>query len=264
MPYGEESVTSPNDQMKFATYTRDSSTGLDYADQRFYTSQFGRFMSADRFNRAPKVNDSGSWNKYSYTSGDPVNRVDRQGTEDYCTDEYCCEDGDDCDGDPCDEDPSLCGGGGGAPPPKKPKQPKKKAAVDPCDRSNAKNATYLNFIDAHRDDAQATANSSGIGLAEILGVSAAESFFGTSRLAQDDDNFFGIHNPGTPFPGQTGVEQGTARNKRRQLGRNFCKLCGICERFCNYRKRSCGSQPYRLRDVYSRPWLRHRYGELCC
>jgi RHS repeat-associated protein len=49
-------------------------------DQRFYTSQFGRFMSADRFKRAAKLNDSGSWNKYSYTRGDPVNRVDRHGT----------------------------------------------------------------------------------------------------------------------------------------------------------------------------------------
>jgi RHS repeat-associated protein len=59
-----------------------SSRGLDYADQRFYTSQFGRFMSADRLRRSAKLNDSGSWNKYSYTRGDPVNRVDRQGMED--------------------------------------------------------------------------------------------------------------------------------------------------------------------------------------
>jgi RHS repeat-associated protein len=80
MPYGEEVNLTSNDRMKFATYTRDASTGLDYADQRFYTSQFGRFMSADRFQRAAKVTDSGSWNKYSYTRGDPVNRRDRRGT----------------------------------------------------------------------------------------------------------------------------------------------------------------------------------------
>lgn len=49
-------------------------------DQRFYTSQFGRFMSADRYRQAAKANDSGSWNKYSYTRGDPVNRFDRHGT----------------------------------------------------------------------------------------------------------------------------------------------------------------------------------------
>jgi len=41
-PYGDE-ITSPqtsSDRVKFATYTRDSFTGLDYADQRFYASSF--------------------------------------------------------------------------------------------------------------------------------------------------------------------------------------------------------------------------------
>jgi len=80
LPYGEDINSSANDRVKFATYTRDGSTGLDYADQRFYTSQFGRFMSADRFKQAASANDSGSWNKYAYTRGDPVNRKDRNGT----------------------------------------------------------------------------------------------------------------------------------------------------------------------------------------
>jgi RHS repeat-associated protein len=53
---------------------------LDYSDQRFYTSHFGRFMSADRFRQAARANDSGSWNKYAYTIGDPVNRLDNFGT----------------------------------------------------------------------------------------------------------------------------------------------------------------------------------------
>src|SRR5690348_1839749 len=48
-PYGEERNYSalPNDQVKFATYTRDGVSGLDYADQRYYTSQLGRFMTPD-------------------------------------------------------------------------------------------------------------------------------------------------------------------------------------------------------------------------
>ena len=48
-PYGEErnSPQLPNDQVKFATYTRDSATGNDYADQRYYTSVLGRFMTPD-------------------------------------------------------------------------------------------------------------------------------------------------------------------------------------------------------------------------
>ena len=46
-PYGEDRGTPiGNDQMKYATYTRDSATGMDYADQRYYSNQFGRFMTA--------------------------------------------------------------------------------------------------------------------------------------------------------------------------------------------------------------------------
>ena len=45
-PYGEDKGTAaPNDQTKFATYTRDSATGLDYAMNRYYSSTLGRFMS---------------------------------------------------------------------------------------------------------------------------------------------------------------------------------------------------------------------------
>jgi len=33
-PYGEEETPTANDTQKFATYTRDSATGLDYAQNR--------------------------------------------------------------------------------------------------------------------------------------------------------------------------------------------------------------------------------------
>ena len=108
MPYGEEVNPGSNDRIKFTTYTRDASTGLDYADQRFYTSQFGRFMSADRFKQAAKANDSGSWNKYSYTRGDPVNRIDVHGT---CDENEAFFDASSGSGDTgCDDN---SGGGGG-------------------------------------------------------------------------------------------------------------------------------------------------------
>lgn len=40
-PYGEEMGNSVNDQDKFATYSRDSVSWLDYADQRYYASTVG-------------------------------------------------------------------------------------------------------------------------------------------------------------------------------------------------------------------------------
>jgi RHS repeat-associated protein len=77
-PYGEDGGTmQPNDSLKFATYTRDAATGLDYADQRYYASNFGRFMSPDGMSGKRGV--PASLNKYAYVRGDPVNFSDPAG-----------------------------------------------------------------------------------------------------------------------------------------------------------------------------------------
>jgi RHS repeat-associated protein len=112
MPYGEESVTSPNDQMKFATYTRDSSTGLDYADQRFYTSQFGRFMSADRYKKSADPSNPGSWNRFIYSFNDPVNLSDPTGRSPSKDVDNCSIDANPEDDD-CEDGNGDTGGGGG-------------------------------------------------------------------------------------------------------------------------------------------------------
>ena len=65
--------------VKFGTYMQDSFTGLDYADQRFYASSYGRFNTADPYQASAGAGDPGSWNRYSYVVGDPVNRVDPTG-----------------------------------------------------------------------------------------------------------------------------------------------------------------------------------------
>jgi RHS repeat-associated protein len=78
-PYGEEVTTTANDRTKFATYTRDSFTGLDYADQRFYASSYGRFTSPDRTWVGANKRDPQSWNRYIYVGGDPVNDNDPTG-----------------------------------------------------------------------------------------------------------------------------------------------------------------------------------------
>jgi RHS repeat-associated protein len=85
-PYGQErpqsnGQTTPNGTDKFATYFRDA-VGQDYADQRYY-NQAGRFFSPDPGGIATADSSNpGSWNRYSYASGDPVNRHDPHGTED--------------------------------------------------------------------------------------------------------------------------------------------------------------------------------------
>jgi len=80
-PYGDEITSIANDHVKFGTYTRDSYTGLDYADQRFYASSYGRFNSPDPYAGSAGPSNPGSWNRYSYTLGDPVDRNDRKGLD---------------------------------------------------------------------------------------------------------------------------------------------------------------------------------------
>lgn len=82
-PYGEERPgPTQNDTEKFGTYYRDQSTGLDYAMNRYYGSAVGRFMSPDPYRASGGPTDPGSWNRYSYTPGDPVNRFDPVGLYD--------------------------------------------------------------------------------------------------------------------------------------------------------------------------------------
>jgi len=138
-PYGDDRSNPPpaNDTVKFATYTRDSATGLDYADQRYYGSTYGRFASPDQY-RANSggpgdPTDPGSWNRYSYVTGDPVNYYDSHGTIRYCTSgdgcpppspDPCYDAANGCNdpgngegpgGDPGPTPPGGTGGGGAAP-----------------------------------------------------------------------------------------------------------------------------------------------------
>jgi RHS repeat-associated protein len=84
-PYGEDKGTpAANDQVKFATYTRDSVDLYDYADQRYYYSGWGRFLSPDPYSGSMDPANPQSWNRYSYLLGDPVNSIDPTGLAEVC------------------------------------------------------------------------------------------------------------------------------------------------------------------------------------
>lgn len=79
-PYGQEiGGATANDTVKFATYTRDSLSGLDYALNRYYKPEWGRFTSPDPYQASGGPADPGSWNRYTYVAGDPVNFNDPPG-----------------------------------------------------------------------------------------------------------------------------------------------------------------------------------------
>lgn len=49
---------------------------------RYYSNAYGRFMTPDPYTNSGRLSDPQSWNRYAYTRGDPVNRVDLTGTDD--------------------------------------------------------------------------------------------------------------------------------------------------------------------------------------
>jgi RHS repeat-associated protein len=83
LPYGEAhpagSGNTAPDVEKFATYTRDAGTGLDYADQRWHVPGSGRFLTSDPYRASSGPTDPGSWNRFGYVRGNPANRVDPRG-----------------------------------------------------------------------------------------------------------------------------------------------------------------------------------------
>ncbi|QOY91370.1 RHS repeat-associated core domain-containing protein [Paludibaculum fermentans] len=81
-PYGEVSGSVSVDQDEtFTTYKRDVSTGLDYAQNRYYASSWGRFTTADPYRASGGAGNPGSWNRYAYVEGDPVNHIDPKGLQ---------------------------------------------------------------------------------------------------------------------------------------------------------------------------------------
>ena len=94
-PYGEERTATADGREKFGTYFRDSAAngGLDYAEQRYYASAGGRFLTPDPYTASGGPVDPGSWNRYAYVQGDPLNFMDPQGRF-LCITDSCLSDPD--------------------------------------------------------------------------------------------------------------------------------------------------------------------------
>ena len=81
-PWGEaKGSTNPQDAWSYATYWRDSVSGLDYANQRYYSNTYGRFMTRTRIAEQRWPGDSPilKAGTVRLTSGDPINSLDRGG-----------------------------------------------------------------------------------------------------------------------------------------------------------------------------------------
>jgi RHS repeat-associated protein len=79
-PWGEErytnGVTTPT-RRQYTGQIKDAEIGLYFYNARYYSSALGRFLSADTL--VPQASDPQSWNRFSYTRNNPVNRIDPSG-----------------------------------------------------------------------------------------------------------------------------------------------------------------------------------------
>lgn len=82
-PYGQERPSATtNGTEKFTGYFRDAESGNDYAVNRYATPGYGRFLTPDPYRASKGGADPahpGSWNRYAYVQGDPINFHDPHG-----------------------------------------------------------------------------------------------------------------------------------------------------------------------------------------
>jgi RHS repeat-associated protein len=212
-PYGEERTSTADGGEKFGTYTRDSAT-QDYADQRYYAVGMGRFGTADPYRASGGPEDPGSWNRYTYVQGDPIDLFDPRGTnamnplycdasETRCTSSVSSPDGPGDWGSGGGVGNSPCDGWGigfGIMFAQSPDPACYAPVVYGEDEDDTEEeawrcpANYQNWINAHGADAVAT----GLSEANVLAASAIESGWGGGRFAKEGNSFFNLETLWTP------------------------------------------------------------------
>jgi RHS repeat-associated protein len=78
-PFGEERKITYSNRKKFGTYLRDDFSGLDYAEQRYYSSALGRFITPDPYPGSIILGNPETWNRYAYVVNNPINFSDPHG-----------------------------------------------------------------------------------------------------------------------------------------------------------------------------------------
>ena len=79
LPFGEKVAGADDKKSQFDGYEEDVSTGLKYAEQRYYSSTLGRFMSPDPYEGSAHLASPESWNRYAFVANDPINKTDPHG-----------------------------------------------------------------------------------------------------------------------------------------------------------------------------------------
>ncbi len=112
-PFGEDwQVAAPPDQAGYTGHIRDSATGLNYMQARYYDPVIGRFLSVDPVGFLDTGNPA-MFNRYSYAYNDPVNLIDLNGLaacpvdDKNCIDDPATETGDEAQPGPSEEQQEI-------------------------------------------------------------------------------------------------------------------------------------------------------------
>jgi RHS repeat-associated protein len=93
LPFGEElfagttwrrpelGYTGDGTRQKFTSKERDTETGLDFFEARYYSSTQGRFTSVDPLMASGRVERPQSWNRYGYVYNNPLRFIDPSGED---------------------------------------------------------------------------------------------------------------------------------------------------------------------------------------
>jgi RHS repeat-associated protein len=119
LPFGEDFAESGNQQKQhFTNYERDNESASDYAVNRQYAPDIGRFNRPDPLASSARKEAPQTWNRYTYAVNEPVDQSDPSGlllASSPCDDNegipgYCPPWYERCD---CEEGGGGIGGGGG-------------------------------------------------------------------------------------------------------------------------------------------------------
>ena len=83
LPFGRRLPAGTFTSARYASFSRSQATGLDYANNRFYAPELGRFLETDPLGSgASDLRNPQTLNLYTYVQNDPMNRFDPLGLKD--------------------------------------------------------------------------------------------------------------------------------------------------------------------------------------